>query len=98
MDPVRGDAPRLGNYYSRPAVAGRAHARKGRKGDAFYLSLSTWRPWREVLGFFTQRSQRAPEAGKMPALHAAKSGQEIRAGDIFMLGDCAEEGVQSADS
>ena len=95
MDPVRGDAPRLGNYYSRPAVAGRAHARKG---DAFYLSLSTWRPWREVLGFFTQRSQRAPEAGKMTDLHSAKSGQEIRAGDIFMLCDCAEEGGQSADS
>lgn len=37
-------------------------------------------------------------AGKMPALHSAKSGQEIQAGDIFMLGDCAEEGGQSADS
>ena len=45
-----------------------------------------------------QRTERAPEAGKMPALHAAKSGQEIRANDIFMLGDCAEEGGQSADS
>jgi hypothetical protein len=26
--------------------------RKGREGDTFYLLLSTWRPWREVLGFF----------------------------------------------
>ena len=78
--------------------SGSRKGRKGRKGDAFYLSLSTWRPWREVLGFFTQRSQRAPEAGKMPDLHSAKSGQEIRAGDIFMLCDCAEEGGQSADS
>lgn len=52
----------------------------------------------EARGLLTQRSRRAPEAGKMPYLHSAKSGQEIRAGDIFMLGDCAEEGGQSADS
>ena len=41
-------------FLSRPAFPGRAYARKGRKGgegDTFYLPLSTWRPWREVLGF-----------------------------------------------
>jgi hypothetical protein len=26
--------------------------REGREGDAFYLPLSTWQPWREALGFF----------------------------------------------
>ena len=35
-------------FLSRPAFPGRAYARKG---DTFYLPLSTWRPWREVLGF-----------------------------------------------
>jgi hypothetical protein len=39
-------------FLSRPAFPGRAYARKGGEGDTFYLLLSTWRPWREVLGFF----------------------------------------------
>ena len=51
-----------------------------------------------LLTRFAEELRRAPEAGKMPDLHSAKSGQEIRAGDIFMLCDCAEEGGQSADS
>jgi len=66
-------APQLRDALTRAtAVAGRAYARKGRKGR--------------------------PRRAGMPALHAAKSGQENRAGDIFMLGDCAEEGGQSPDS
>ena len=39
-------------FFSRPAFPGRAYARKGGEGDTFYQPLSTWRPWREVLGFF----------------------------------------------
>ena len=35
---------------------------------------------------------------EMPALHSAKSGEEFRTIDILVLGDCAEEGGQSADA
>ncbi len=45
----------MGNSYMGWEEKGKGFfSRKGRKGgegDTFYLPLSTWRPWREVLGF-----------------------------------------------
>jgi len=42
----------MGNSYMDWEEKGKEFfSRKGRKGDTFYLPLSTWRPWREVLGF-----------------------------------------------
>ena len=79
--------------------SGSRKGRKGRKGDAFYLPLSTWRPWREVLGFFHAKvAKDGTRWAEMPALHSAKSGEEFRTIDILVLGDCAEEGGQSADA
>jgi hypothetical protein len=49
-----------------------------------------------VLGF-THVKDGTRWAG-MPAIHFAKSGEEFRTIDIFMLGDCAEERGQSADA
>ena len=43
----------MGNSYMDWKEKGKGFfSRKGRKGDTFYQPLSTWRPWREVLGFF----------------------------------------------
>jgi len=39
-------------------------SRKGREGDAFYLPLSTWRPWREVLGFFHAKVAKGAKGAK----------------------------------
>ncbi len=39
-------------------------SRKGREGDAFYLPLSTWRPWREVLGFFHAKVAKDARGGR----------------------------------
>ena len=48
-------------FLSRPAFPGRAYARKG---DTFYLPLSTWRPWREVLGFFHAKVAKDARGGR----------------------------------
>jgi hypothetical protein len=36
----------------RTGVFTHAKDAKAGTGDTFYLPLSTWRPWREVLGFY----------------------------------------------
>jgi hypothetical protein len=51
-----------------------------------------------LLTRFAEELRRAPEPGKMPDLHSAKSGEEFRTIDNLVLGDCAEEGGQSADA
>ena len=44
----------MGNYYSRPAVAGRAHARKGREGRK---GISDMRMWSRGWGTITHAPQ-----------------------------------------
>ena len=45
---------------------------------------------RPFVGAWIEKPEGKVMAGKMPALHSAKSGQGIGAGDIFKLGDGAE--------
>jgi hypothetical protein len=42
----------------RTGVFTHAKVAKGGKGILFYLPLSTWRPWREVLGFTPSKQTR----------------------------------------
>jgi hypothetical protein len=42
------------------------------------------------VGAWIEKPEGKVMAGKTPALHSAKSGEEFRTIDILVLGDCAE--------
>ena len=55
---VTGDQSLPVLFLLRTGVFSHAKVAKGGRGDAFYLSLSTWRPWREVLGVTPSKQTR----------------------------------------
>jgi len=53
---VTGDQSLPVRFLLRTGVFTHAKVAKGGKGILFYLPLSTWRPWREVLGFYQSKA------------------------------------------
>ena len=65
------------------------YSRKGRKGDAFYLPLSTSRPWREVLG--VTPSRQTPQALRSVDLSCGERDSPVRPLPVVFFADDSRE-------